>query len=62
MELTGWPVTVLTRGERVIDRGRLVARPGQGRFVARERIDLTGHPGRVQPELDPARNWGADLL
>jgi dihydropyrimidinase len=62
MELTGWPVTVLTRGERVVDGGRLVAREGQGRFVPRGRIDLTGHPGRLQPELDPARNWGTELL
>jgi dihydropyrimidinase len=61
-ELTGWPVTVLCRGERVVDGGRLVARPGQGRFVARERIDLTGHPGGPVPELDPARNWGTELL
>ena len=61
-EVTGWPVTVLTRGERVVEDGKLVAREGQGRFVARERIDLTGHPGVLAPEVDPARNWGTEVL
>ncbi|MGB3553932.1 MAG: dihydropyrimidinase [Jannaschia sp.] len=61
-ELTGWPVTVLTRGERVVDGGTLVAREGQGRFVTRDRIDLTGHPGVLSPEVDPARNWGTEIL
>ena len=61
-EVTGWPVTVLTRGERVVEEGRLVARPGQGRFVARAPVDLTGHPGLLAPEVDPARNWGTEIL
>ncbi len=61
-EVTGWPVTVLTRGERVVDGGRLVARDGQGRFVARDRIDLTGHPGVLASEVDPTRNWGTEIL
>ena len=60
-ELTGWPVTVLSRGERVIDGRRLVAEAGRGRFVARDPIDLTGHPGTHVPELDPARNFGARI-
>ena len=60
-ELTGWPVTVLSRGERVIDGGRLVAETGRGRFVKREPVDLTGYPGTRVPELDPARNFGARI-
>ncbi len=60
-ELTGWPQTVLTRGARVVDGGKLVAQPGQGRFVKRARIDLTGHPGVIVPELDPAQNWGTEV-
>ena len=60
--VTGWPVTVLTRGERVIEDGRLVARAGQGRFVPRGRTDLTGHPGILAPEVDPATNWGTEIL
>lgn len=60
-ELTGWPVTVLSRGERVIEDGRLVAEPGRGRFIARARPDFTGHPGSCAPELDPNRNFGARI-
>ena len=60
-ELTGWPVTVLSRGERVVDGGELVAEPGRGRFVRRARPDLTGHPGTRTLELDPERNFGARI-
>lgn len=61
MELTGWPVTVLSRGEAVVDDGRLVAEPGRGRFIARDRIDLTGYPGYSAPEMDPDQNFGARI-
>jgi len=60
--LTGWPVTVLSRGERVINGGKLVAEPGRGQFIKRDRIDLTGMPGHLAPEVDPARNFGAHIL
>ncbi len=60
-ELTGWPVTVLSRGQRVVDGGELVAEPGRGRFVKRARPDFTGHPGTRTLELDPARNFGARI-
>lgn len=62
MALTGWPVTVLSRGERVIDAGRLVATPGRGRYIARGRPDLGARSTPRPPELDPARNFGAHLL
>jgi dihydropyrimidinase len=35
--VTGWPVTVLSRGDVVIDGGRLHARPGRGRRIAMAR-------------------------
>lgn len=60
-ELTGWPVTVLSRGRRIIDGGRLIAESGAGRFVARERPDFTGYPGGRAAELDPAFNFGAEI-
>ena len=58
IEVTGWPVTVLGRGQRIVDNGELVAEPGSGQFIARAPIDLTGQP---VPELDPAQNFGANL-
>ena len=59
IEVTGWPVTVLSRGARVVDAGQLVAEPGRGRFIRRAPIDLTGYAGHTALELDPARNFGA---
>ncbi|MEM8729089.1 MAG: dihydropyrimidinase [Pseudomonadota bacterium] len=61
MVLTGWPSLVLSRGTRVIENGALRAAPGHGQFVARSRIDLTGHPGGKLPELDPEQNFGARI-
>ncbi|MFA8384215.1 MAG: dihydropyrimidinase [Pelagibaca sp.] len=62
MEVTGWPVTVLTRGRRVVDNGALIAKPGDGVFVKRGRTDLSGLTGTRLPETDPATNFGAELL
>ncbi len=61
-EVTGWPVTVLSRGRRVVDAGELVARPGDGAFVARGRSDLSGLTGTRLPETDPATNFGAEIV
>jgi len=60
-EFTGWPETVLSRGDTVIEKGRLAAAPGRGRFVPRRPADLTGIPGYRAPELDPTRNFGAEI-
>jgi len=61
IEVTGWPVTVLNRGNRIVDGGELHAKPGDGRFVARKPIDLTGMPGHRADELNPAKNFGARI-
>ena len=61
-EITGWPVTVLGRGQRIVDGGRLMARPGDGQFVARERADLTGLAGTRLTETDTATNFGAEIV
>jgi dihydropyrimidinase len=61
MEVTGWPVTVISRGEVIVEQGELHAEPGRGRFLRRAPIDLTGMPGHQALELDPARNFGARI-
>jgi dihydropyrimidinase len=60
-EITGWPVTVLNRGNRIIDGGELCAKPGDGRFVARKPADLSGMPGHRADELNPEKNFGARI-
>ncbi|MEM6488360.1 MAG: dihydropyrimidinase [Pseudomonadota bacterium] len=59
--LTGWPVDVFCRGTAVVRGGRVVGRPGHGRYVARAPADMTGVPGTAVPELDPATNFGAEI-
>ncbi|WP_180897418.1 dihydropyrimidinase [Martelella soudanensis] len=36
LEIQGWPVTVLSRGEVIVDQGQLLARPGRGCFLTQE--------------------------
>lgn len=62
MEVTGWPVAVFSRGEAIVEEGRIVGRPGQGRFIKRGVPDLGSVPGGLPPELDPAQNFGAEIL
>ena len=62
MVLRGWPVQVLSRGRLVVDAGVLKADRGSGMFVPRTRSPSARPLGRLVPELDPARNFGARLL
>ncbi len=59
--MTGRPKTVLNRGRRVVEDGALMGQPGDGRFIARDPVDLTGFAGTHTPELNPATNFGADI-
>lgn len=61
MQVNGWPTTVIQRGKVIVDNGELHAARGAGEFVPRNRIDCTGMPGRLAPELDPTKNFGVDL-
>jgi len=61
MSVTGWPTTVIQRGKVIVENGELLADRGAGTFVPRRKIDCTGMPGRLAPELDPARNFGVEL-
>jgi dihydropyrimidinase len=60
--LKGWPVTVIARGEVIVDDGELLAERGRGRFLPRPAGEAARPLGRLAPELDPARNFGAELL
>ena len=61
MEIVGWPVTVIQRGEVIVENNALLAERGAGQFISRNTVDCTGMPGRLAPELDPEKNFGADL-
>jgi dihydropyrimidinase len=62
MTLQGWPVTVIARGEVIVDGGELLAEPGRGRFLPRAAGEAARPLGRLAPELDPATNFGIELL
>jgi len=59
--VTGWPVTVLRRGDVIIEDGECSAEPGSGQFLAREGGEAAKPTGKLSPEFDPARNFGAEL-
>lgn len=60
-QLTGWPETVLSRGRIVVQDGTLNAERGSGQFLACERSEAAAPNGRLEPEIDPRRNWGFQL-
>jgi len=59
--ITGWPVTVLSRGRVVVEDATLRATPGSGRFLAREAGAAAVPTGRRGPEFDPEQNFGARI-
>ncbi len=61
MEITGWPTTVINRGVVIVEENDLKVKRGAGDFIRRRPIDCAGQSGSSAPELDPARNFGADL-
>jgi dihydropyrimidinase len=61
MHITGWPTTVIQRGDVIIEHNELKVDRGAGSFVPRNTIDCTGMPGTLAPELDPVLNFGVDL-
>lgn len=61
MEIEGWPVLTMSRGDVIIENGALKAERGRGRFIARNPVDLTGKPGYRAKELDPAQNFGVEI-
>lgn len=59
--LTGWPVTVLSRGEVIIENGKLSAERGRGRFLAREASAAMKPLGRDVPEISQLKAWKTPL-
>jgi dihydropyrimidinase len=57
----GWPTTVLLRGEVLVADGKLRAKPGAGQFLARKAGQAAEPLGRLAPEFDPKRNFGAQM-
>jgi dihydropyrimidinase len=37
-EITGWPVTVIARGDVIVEEGHVVSKPGRGQFLRRSRF------------------------
>jgi dihydropyrimidinase len=62
MTVTGWPDTVIARGEVIVDNGALLAERGRGRFLPRAAGQAAQPAGLLVPEMDPTRNLGAELL
>ena len=57
----GWPETVILRGDVIVENDHLKAKPGSGRFLPRGGGQAAKPTGRLAPEMDPARNFGAEL-
>lgn len=49
--VTGWPVHVLLRGETLVEDGRFLGSPGQGRWI--DRPELATRPARPDEEMLP---------
>jgi dihydropyrimidinase len=57
-ELTGWPVTVVSRGRVVVQDGQLHAEPGSGQFVPAAMSEWARPRGVAVPELARLREIG----
>ncbi|MDP6343200.1 MAG: amidohydrolase family protein, partial [Alphaproteobacteria bacterium] len=58
----GWPVTVISRGRVAVMEGELQVAAGSGEFLSRDFPEAARPLGRLEPEMDPARNFGAEIL
>jgi dihydropyrimidinase len=60
-ELTGWPVTVISRGEVIVADGKLSAERGRGQFLPREPSEALQPLERDVPELSQLKTWNTPL-
>jgi dihydropyrimidinase len=61
-KLRGWPTTVLVRGRVIVADGQRSVEAGYGCFLARTGGEAAKPTGRLMPDIDPERNFGANLL
>jgi len=52
LEVTGWPVATMRRGEVVMRDGKVQAEPGSGQFLARGPYDMIKPTGRLPDGFD----------
>jgi dihydropyrimidinase len=57
----GWPTVILRRGEIIAENGHCLAQLGSGEFLARDGGPAAEPLGRLSPEFDPQKNFGAHL-
>lgn len=62
MHVKGWPITVLSRGRIAVQNGKLHVERGSGQFLKRELSSAAKPLSALVSEVDPARNFGADVL
>jgi dihydropyrimidinase len=60
--VTGWPATVMRRGEVIVSDGKLKAKPGSGAWLPRAGGAAATPLQRLTADMDPARNYGAKLI
>ncbi len=60
--LNGWPETVVSRGRVIVNEGEFSAEPGSGDFLPCEKPEPARPLGRLLPEVDPATNFGAEII
>jgi len=53
LEVTGWPVTTLSRGTVICDEGEIIGKSGHGRFLARAPYDFIRPLGRSVTPFNP---------
>jgi len=53
MEVTGWPVMTISRGEVLWNNGEVTAEPGRGEFLARDPYDYIKPRGIFPTPFDP---------
>lgn len=61
-EVTGWPTTVIRRGEIIVEKENLVAERGSGQFIERTPKASANQAFSDLAPLHPDRNFGADIL